>query len=389
MLTTIPLFSSVPEPPVAPRDFAACDQPAAQGDAFDQLLASFRQQYVPYSALFELTHVCNLNCVMCYNVPLAEPELSTGEWLDVLEQAAAAGTLHLTLSGGEILTRRDFFTIAGHARKLGFVLELKTNGTLLTPESADQIAALEPLKVDISLLGASDATFDAVAGSSRSFTRMLRGVRLLQERAIPVKLNTLLLNLNVSDRSKMIDLAQELGVECSLVLKVSSDDVGFDRADAYKLTVDQMTETLVADQTNIQVKVPTNETRTCSVGLSSFLVSPYGEVYPCNELRISAGNIRQERFTGIWNDAPIFQELRNRHTYANLPECRVCPLNAYCFGRCSGLAWKRVGNLYSADLTACAHAQAHYQMRHPGQPVPMTPLQAKQAAQLQPSVFSA
>lgn len=378
MLTTIPLFSSVPEAPAAPRDFEACDQTGSQRDAFDRLLTSFRQQYVPYSALLELTHVCNLNCVMCYNVPLAEPELSTAEWQDVLEQTAEAGTLRLTLSGGEILTRKDFFAIAGHARKLGFVLELKTNGTLLTPESADRVAALEPLQVDISLLGASDATFDAVSGSSRSFTRVLRGIRLLQERSVPVKLNTLLLNLNVAERAQMVDLARELGVECSLVLKVTSDDAGFDRAADYKLTVDQMTATFVADNTQVQVKPPSNETRTCGVGLASFVVSPYGEVYPCNELRISAGNLRQERFARIWADAPIFQELRNRHTYANLPECRVCPLNAYCFGRCSGLAWKHDGNLYGADLTACAHAQAHYQMRHPGQPVPVTPLQAKQ-----------
>ena len=68
---------------------------------------------------------------------------------------AAAGTLRLTLTGGEILARRDFFAIAERARALGFALDLKTNGTLITPERADRLAALHPIQVDISLLGAT------------------------------------------------------------------------------------------------------------------------------------------------------------------------------------------------------------------------------------------
>ena len=193
---------------------------------YEALLARLQRQHVPFSALWELTHVCNLNCVMCYNVPQAEPELTTAECLDVLEQLAAAGTLRLTLSGGEILTRRDFFTIAERARALGFALDLKTNGTLLTPESADRLAALDPLQVDISLLGATDATFDAVAGSRNTLQRVLRGVRLLQERGVRVKLNYAPVDLKLAERAEMLDLALELGVYYEQVFKISAADDG-------------------------------------------------------------------------------------------------------------------------------------------------------------------
>ena len=70
-----------------------------------------------------------------------------------------------------------------------------------------------------------------------------------------------------------------------------------------------------------------------------------------------------------------------QHTYANLPECRVCPINTYCEGRCSGLAWKEHGDLYGGHTLACQHAQARYAQQHPGAPIPETPLQARLAAQ--------
>jgi radical SAM protein with 4Fe4S-binding SPASM domain len=342
-------------------------------------MARLRREHVPFSALLELTHVCNLDCVMCYNVPLEQPELSTAEWLDALEQLAEAGTLRLTLSGGEILTRRDFFTIAGRARELGFALDFKTNATLLTPESADRMAELAPVQVDISLLGATEATFDAVAGSKRTLTRVLRGVRLLQERGVAVKLNTLLLDLNVDERVAMLDMAQQLGVYYEQVVKISASDDGRDKAGQRQLSSQNITTVMVDYGSSFEPRLPAPETRTCSVGLSSCLISPYGEVYPCIELRISAGNLRQQRFASIWQ-APIFQELRSRHTFDNLPECRICPINAYCEGRCAGLAWKRDGDLYGADLVACAQAQARYQQQHPGQIAPQTPLQAKRTA---------
>ena len=348
MLTPIALFPTVSRD--TPRlDFDACGQPGGQGDAYDALRVRLSREHVPFSALLELTHVCNLDCVMCYNVPLGEPELSTAEWLDVLEQLAAAGALRLTLSGGEILARRDFFTIAERARLLGFALNLKTNGTLITEAAADRLAALDPVQVDISLLGATDATFDAVAGSRHTLSRVLRGVRLLQERGVRVKLNTLLLNLNLAERQQMVDLAQELGVVYEQVLKISADDNGQDRASQHQLSRQQMVSAYQADRTPFELAVRQAASRTCQVGLTSCVISPYGEVYPCIELRVLAGRltgVHRQPFAEIWRTAPVLQDLRSRHTYGNLPECQVCPINRYCEGRCAGLAWKEHGDPY-------------------------------------------
>jgi radical SAM protein with 4Fe4S-binding SPASM domain len=212
--------------------------------------------------------------------------------------------------------------------------------------------------------------------------RILRGVRLLRERGVRVKLNSLLLDLNIAEREQMIAIALELGVRYEQVFKVSPADDGTlaEAAGGRQLSRAQMTHTLIADASPFTPRVPVATTRTCSVGLSSCLISPYGVVYPCIELRIPGGNLRRQRFAEIWTGAPILRQLRFQHTYNNLPECRVCPINAYCEGRCAGLAWKDHGDLYGGHSLACQHAQARFAQQHPGEPIPETPLQARMAA---------
>ncbi len=362
------------------RGFPACGWDEASADPYDALLARLKREHVPFTVLWELTHKCNLHCVMCYNMPQPEPELTTEECFDVLDQLAEAGTLRLTLTGGEILTRRDFFAIAQRARALGFALDLKTNGTLITPAVADRIAALAPVQVDISLLGATLETSDAVMGAKNTLPRILRGIELLQERRVRVKLNSLLIDLNINERQQMLDMVLALGVYYEQVFKVSPTDNGGNGAAGHQLSREQMTEVLIADRTPFTPRSPGADSRTCSVGLSSCLISPYGVVYPCIELRIPAGRLvgeGRQRFAEIWAEAPIFRELRERHTWGNLPECRACPISAYCEGRCAGLAWKESGDPYAGHLLACQHAQARYAQQHPGAAIPETPVQVR------------
>lgn len=357
--------------------FAGCELPGPMDDPYEALLLRLKQEYVPLTVLWELTHKCNLDCIMCYNVPLGQPELTTAECLDILDQLAEAGTLYLTLTGGEILSRRDFFEIAQYARSLGFVLSLKTNGTLITPEKADQIASLHPKQVDISLLGATDQTFDAIARSADTLRRMLRGVNLLRERNVRVKINSLLMDLNVSERESMIELVMGLGVEYEQVFKVSMADDGTDKAGAHQLPRLKMSQLFEADGTPFQQRTMEPSSRTCSVSLSSCLIGPYGDLLPCVELRIPAGNLRKKAFAELWSNGGIFRQLRSRHTLKNLADCVTCSLNRYCEGRCAGLAWKEHGDPYGGHLLACQQAQARFASIFPDEPIPTTPLQAR------------
>ncbi len=343
-------------------------------DPYQSLLARLKQQHTPYAVTWELTHRCNLACFMCYNVPRTHPELSTEEALDVLEQLARAGVLRLTFTGGEVLTRSDFLTIARRARELDFAIDIKTNATLITPHLADALAALHPVSVEVSLLGATPETVQQIMGGQDTFERILTGVRLLLDRGVRVTLNSLMMRINLRERQAMMALAHELGIPHRVVFKMSPDDDGNDKSRGQQLSFEEMAMLYGEMCEPFHSRPDHSQARTCSVGLHTCLIDPYGVIFPCVELRIPAGSLRQQPFETIWREAPIFRELRERHTLAHMPACRACPLQTYCEGRCSGAAWKERGDLYAPHTLACRQAQARYHSLHPTAPTPSPPL---------------
>ena len=82
-------------------------------------------------------------CVHCYLDHDDHGEMTTAEIKDLLDQMADAGVFYLTVSGGEIMMRRDFFEILEYARKRTFCVKLKTNGILIREKEADRIKQLE------------------------------------------------------------------------------------------------------------------------------------------------------------------------------------------------------------------------------------------------------
>src|SRR5215217_2522738 len=89
----------------------------------------------PIACVFEITPRCNLRCGFCFVAldPYRGPYLDTAQVREALNRLADAGILFLTLTGGEICSRRDFPEIYRHAVDRGMLVTLFTNGTMLTP----------------------------------------------------------------------------------------------------------------------------------------------------------------------------------------------------------------------------------------------------------------
>ena len=125
---------------------------------------------VPLGGTLELTHRCNNRCRHCFNnlrsddAPALGRELSTREVARILDEAAALGCVWVLLTGGEILLRPDFTDIYDHARGLGLLVTLFTNGTLVTPELADHLDRHRPFSVEVTLYGATRETYERVTG---------------------------------------------------------------------------------------------------------------------------------------------------------------------------------------------------------------------------------
>ena len=143
--------------------FEGCAQNAGLGDASLLALISAKadQNRTPLNVHLELTYRCNEQCVHCYCVvehgreqEVRRHELTLDEIQRLLDELADMGALYLTLSGGEVMVRPDFFDIAEHARRRGFVYRVFTNGIGLTEAKVERLAALEPLTVELSIFSA-------------------------------------------------------------------------------------------------------------------------------------------------------------------------------------------------------------------------------------------
>ena len=106
---------------------------------------------VPLSVHLDLTYRCNERCVHCYLDHDDHGEMTTAEIFDLLAQLADAQVFFLTLSGGEVLMRRDFFAIVEKARQLLFNVKVKTNGVMVRESEAARLRELGVEQVQISV----------------------------------------------------------------------------------------------------------------------------------------------------------------------------------------------------------------------------------------------
>ena len=68
----------------------------------------------------------------------------------------------------------------------------------------------------------------------------------------------------------------------------------------------------------------------CLAGTGVCFVSHRGEVFPCGYLPVEAGNIRQQPFREIWENSPLFAELRNPDLLGG--KCGLCEFKKVCGG---------------------------------------------------------
>ena len=165
--------------------------------------------------IWNLTRTCNLRCRHCYTTSADVPfpgELTHEQALAVLDDLAGFGIPALILSGGEPLSRFDFFPLAERARELGFRhLSLSTNGTRVA-ENIDLIAGLGFDYVGISLDGIG-AMNDWFRGMDGAYQAALDGVRACKARGVKVGLRFTLTEDNARFLPQMIDLCEAEGVD--------------------------------------------------------------------------------------------------------------------------------------------------------------------------------
>jgi radical SAM protein with 4Fe4S-binding SPASM domain len=311
----------------------------------------------PLAGGWDLTERCNLSCAHCYinrpagDVAAAAHELTTAQACALLDEIAAEGCLWLTLTGGEPFLRPDLLDIYRHAKRLGLLVTIFTNGTLLTPEMVDELAKWRPYRIEITLYGATEMTYEQVTGVRGSYACCLRGIDRVLERGLPLGLKTMLLRSNRHELEAMMAFAQERGVEFRWDSEVTPRLDGGRQSQAAALSPAEVVEIdtghpLRAEewralwkrfgQSGARLDSPAGEGAAeplfqCGAGLRSFHISSDGRLLPCAIARrpsydLVGGSFREGWRTFLWEarQAPRAKSV-----------CTGCDISILC-SQCAG-----------------------------------------------------
>ena len=315
---------------------------------------------VPMSVQLDLTYRCNERCVHCYLDHDDHGEMTTAEIKHLLDEMAEAGVFILTLSGGEIFLRKDFFEILEHARRLTFCIKLKTNAIMIHECEAARIRDLGVESIQISIYSHRPEVHDAITLVPGSLKRSLDAIRFLKSQGLKVIIANVLMVQNMQDYEGVRALAEELGVASTLDPTVSPMMDG-DRS-TLNLGVDNTAlqslfrnESLVGDVEEFCAVPPRPgedelQSLPCSAGHTACYVSPYGDFYPCVQFPLTCGNVRQQRFLDIWRNSEQLKEVRSIRV-KDLTGCSQCTHVTNCT-RCPGLAYME-GNMRGPSTQDC------------------------------------
>jgi radical SAM protein with 4Fe4S-binding SPASM domain len=356
--------------------------------------------YAPFLVVWDFTHKCNLSCKHCYSESgaVSEEELSTDQAKLVVDQLADAGVTALAFSGGEPLTRTDFFEVAGHAVDHGLYVSVATNGTLLSREMARKLKQAKIHYVEISIDGATAKTHDAFRGVPGAFNRAVAGLKNAVAEDLCACIATTATKSNLQEMPDIVTLAEEIGAERFTYFNFIPTGRGkehFDqdlsaeeREELMRFLLNRMSSgcktTILTtapqlarvalqcqgpegtgEVTMSMAHMQTARVSKKAVPLADFIggcgagrlycsLSPQGDVHPCVFLPVNVGNLKTEKFSDVWLNAEMFKALRDRSKLTGA--CSACKFKFTC-GGCRARASAYHNGDYLASDPGCVIAK--------------------------------
>ena len=313
----------------------------------------------PVNGTFELTGRCNFSCKMCYvheqenSDEWKEKELSVSDWLDIAKEAKQAGLLYLLLTGGEAMMREDFVELYEALSQMGFRLVINTNGSMLTSEIEHCFKKYPPARVNVSIYGASEETYENLCGR-RAWRKVTDTVRKLISMGISVRTTTVLTTYNCHDMEKIyeFDKSQTSLIEMTPYLfppirlkqghsgenvaRLSAEEAGkymvkrdyllFDSREEFIEKGRRFLKTGTGCPYEIQHlgNAQGDESR-CGAGRNSFWITWNGKMRPCGLMTYPEADVRKLGFDKAW------KQIKDEVSKIRLPyECKTCRHSRFC-----------------------------------------------------------
>jgi pyrroloquinoline quinone biosynthesis protein E len=332
----------------------------------------------PYTLVAELTHRCALACPYCSNprsLVRGDGELTTDEWLRVVDDAAALGVMQIHLSGGEPLARADLEAIAARAHARDLYVSLVTSGVPLDRARLERLAP----SLDHVQLSVQDARADAsdrIAGFT-AFEQKMRVAAWIKELALPLTLNVVLHRENIDRVDEIVALAERLGADRLELANVQLVSWALENRGALLPTAAALERArAVAGEARRRFEgrmqvvfvLPdwhADRPRACMDGWGRrfAVVAPDGAVLPCHAARslpLEFETVRTRPLREVWADGEALSAYRGEGWMAE--PCKSCDRREIDFGGCRCQAFALTGDLRATD-PACTLSPQHALIR--------------------------
>lgn len=351
----------------------------------DYLFAKAAERGIPLSGTFELTARCNLDCRMCYihkrsnDAAARAGELTAEQWLALAEECQKAGTLLLLLTGGEPFLLPDFQKIYSGCRKLGLMVSINTNGTLISDQMIQFLAADPPSRINITLYGASRETYGALCGDPAAYDRAVKAILGLKAAGVLVKLNFSITPYNRCDAQAVYQFSRDhqLPIQAASYMfppvraceygcfssnritpaESAQEQMYYDSfrfsEENLRQRLEQLLEgSMVPDPARECQELPTERIR-CRAGSSTFWITWDGQMRPCGMMTEPTVKLNSLGFLDAW------EYIRRARAQILVPsECSACSMRNAC-DQCAALCYAETGTFTGVPAYMCERTRAY------------------------------
>lgn len=327
--------------------------------------------HIPLTGAFELLPVCNLHCKMCYvRKNMAEVNelgglLPAQQWLDWAKQAADGGMLYPLLTGGEPFIRQDFQEIFAKMQEMGLQVSINSNGTLIDEHMARWLGRHKPTRINITLYGAGEESYQNLCGDGDAYSRVCRAVEWLKQYGVPVKFNYSVTPENMDDLEEIIAYAKSVEVPIQVATymfppvrrdagmigqnhRLSPEDAALARVKADWLQRDPKWFLGLAELyrhfseiTDERLELLTSgepQEMRCRAGRCSFWIDWQGNIVNCGMYSSVKSPLKGRSFADAWKQV-VDETEQVRYS----PACAKCP-NRHLCQTCIAMVYNECGD---------------------------------------------
>lgn len=353
------------------------------GQIEDRLLHKAGLHRIPLMAAFELLPVCNLECKMCYVRKSMEDVRKSGGlkdkdwWLNIAKEASEMGLIYPLLTGGEPFLHPQFFEIMQGMQDMGLQVSINSNGTLIDRDVARWLGKHRPVRVNLTLYGASEESYSNLCGHGDAFQKVQNAVALLKEYDVPVKFNVSVTPENVGDIEEIVEFAKKWGSPLQAATymfppirrdhtmigkndRLSPEEAALARVkidycreepDWFVRMADLFSEFVPLEELD-ELKPGEPMEMTCRAGVASFWIDWQGQMTNCGMYNSVEVNLENRPFQEAWQELTV-KTSQIRYT----PYCTACP-NLHICHTCIAVVSNECGTLNGRPEYMCKMNEA-------------------------------